>query len=236
MRAFRRVALTFGSILLISSAALGQARLGPHVVDSSGQRIGYFAGLNPSTGLGMAVVFINGQGYLIDTARAGFISSEVNDFFNAASDCTGQNYRSVNPTGDLLDRAWFTTDGFFYYASSASASEVPIYGSRVLHSDGTFGPCSEIGGTMSFVSPLLKAQAPTLTPPFLVVDAFPVSPAPGSATFNDVSTTDQAFRFIEALSKAGITSGCQTSPPLYCPDNQITRREMAVFLAVALGL
>jgi hypothetical protein len=63
-----------------------------------------------------------------------------------------------------------------------------------------------------------------------------VSPAPATATFNDVPTTDWAFRFIEALAKSGITSGCQTSPPLYCPDNQITRREMAVFLAVALGL
>jgi hypothetical protein len=63
-----------------------------------------------------------------------------------------------------------------------------------------------------------------------------VSPAPAFAQFNDVPTTDWAFQFIEALAKAGITTGCSIDPPLYCPDSQITRREMAVFLAVALGL
>jgi hypothetical protein len=236
MRAFRQVALAFGSILLCSGFALGQAKLGPHVVDSNGMRIGYFGGLNPSTGVGMAVVSINAQAYLIDTARAGFISSEVDNILNAASDCTGQDYRSVNPSGDLLDRAFFTTDGFFYYASSASASEVTINGSRVLNSDGTFGPCSPIGGGMSFVSPFLKVQAPTLTPPFLVVDVFPVSPAPGTATFNDVPTTHPFFQFIEALHASGITGGCQASPPLYCPDNPVTRGQIAVFLAKALGL
>jgi hypothetical protein len=216
--------------------ALGQAKLGPHVVDSTGQRIGYFAGLDGASANGMAVVFINGQGYLIDTARAGFISAVVPNIFNAAADCTGQDYRSVSPESDLLDHAFFTTDGFFHYASSASESAVPIFGARVINADGTFGPCSPIPGTVSHVSPLLKVQAPTFTPPFLVVDAFPVSPAPGTATFNDVPTTDPAFKFIEALFNAGITSGCQTSPPLYCPDKQVTRREMAVFLAVALGL
>jgi hypothetical protein len=62
-----------------------------------------------------------------------------------------------------------------------------------------------------------------------------VSPAPAVATFpNDVPTNHPFFRFIEALAAAGITSGC--APLSYCPDNPITRGEMAVFLAAALGL
>jgi hypothetical protein len=62
-----------------------------------------------------------------------------------------------------------------------------------------------------------------------------VSPAPLSATFpNDVPTTHPFFRFIEALAAAGITGGCGTGS--YCPDNAVTRGEMAVFLAAALGL
>jgi hypothetical protein len=64
-----------------------------------------------------------------------------------------------------------------------------------------------------------------------------VSPAPDTATFNDVPTTDFAFQFIEALAASGITGGCQTGPPaLYCPDNFVTRRQMGIFIAKALGL
>ena len=61
-----------------------------------------------------------------------------------------------------------------------------------------------------------------------------VSPAPATATFGDVGTGHWAFRFIEALADSGITAGCGGGN--YCPDNPITRGEMAVFLAAALGL
>jgi hypothetical protein len=61
-----------------------------------------------------------------------------------------------------------------------------------------------------------------------------VSPAPQTATFGDVPTTDPAFQYIEALAASGVTGGC--SGGNYCPDNPVTRRQMAVFLAKALGL
>jgi S-layer homology domain len=63
-----------------------------------------------------------------------------------------------------------------------------------------------------------------------------VSPPPASATFNDVPTNHPFFQFIEALHASGITAGCQANPPLYCPDAPLTRGQMAVFLAKALGL
>jgi hypothetical protein len=63
-----------------------------------------------------------------------------------------------------------------------------------------------------------------------------VSPAPAVATFNDVPTAHPFFRFIEALRAAGITGGCSAAPPLYCPDDPVTRGQMAVFLSRALGL
>ena len=69
-----------------------------------------------------------------------------------------------------------------------------------------------------------------------VVYQLQVSAAPLTATFNDVPTSDFAFQFIEAFNAAGITVGCNVSPPLYCPDASVTRREMAVFFAKALGL
>ena len=61
-----------------------------------------------------------------------------------------------------------------------------------------------------------------------------VSPAPGTATFNDVPTSDPAFQFIEALVASGITAGCGSGN--YCPDAPLTRRQMAVFMSKALGL
>lgn len=62
-----------------------------------------------------------------------------------------------------------------------------------------------------------------------------VSPAPAVATFpNDVPTTHPFFRFIEAMAASGITGGC--GPGSFCPDNPVTRGQMAVFLATALGL
>jgi hypothetical protein len=63
-----------------------------------------------------------------------------------------------------------------------------------------------------------------------------VSPAPAVAAFTDVPTSHPYFRHIEALFDSGITSGCQMAPPMYCPERAITRGEMAVFLAKALGL
>jgi hypothetical protein len=63
-----------------------------------------------------------------------------------------------------------------------------------------------------------------------------VSPPPATASFDDVPTSDPFFQYIEALAASGITGGCQASPPLYCPDNPLTRGQMAVFLAKGLGL
>jgi hypothetical protein len=61
-----------------------------------------------------------------------------------------------------------------------------------------------------------------------------VSPAPAMATFADVSTGHPFFQFVEALAASGITAGCGGGN--FCPDAPLTRGQMAVFLAKALGL
>jgi hypothetical protein len=65
---------------------------------------------------------------------------------------------------------------------------------------------------------------------------YQVSPAPAVASFGDVPPGHPFFQFIEALKASGITGGCQASPQLYCPDQALTRGQMAVFLSTALGL
>ena len=61
-----------------------------------------------------------------------------------------------------------------------------------------------------------------------------VSPAPGVASFTDVPTNYWAFQYIEALKASGITLG--VTPTTYEPESNVTRAQMAVFLAKALGL
>jgi hypothetical protein len=61
-----------------------------------------------------------------------------------------------------------------------------------------------------------------------------VSPPPATATFGDVPTSDPAFAFVEALAASGISSGCGGGN--FCPASPVTRRQMAIFLAKALGL
>jgi hypothetical protein len=53
-------------------------------------------------------------------------------------------------------------------------------------------------------------------------------------TFSDVPANHPFWTWIEALLAAGITGGCATSPPQYCPDDAVTRAQMAVFLLRAV--
>jgi hypothetical protein len=61
-----------------------------------------------------------------------------------------------------------------------------------------------------------------------------VSPTPGTNTFGDVPVGHPFHRFVEAFARAGITGGCGGGN--FCPNDPLTRGQMAVFMAVALGL
>jgi hypothetical protein len=61
-----------------------------------------------------------------------------------------------------------------------------------------------------------------------------VSPAPGSATFGDVPLGHFFFQEIEAMADSGISGGCGSGN--FCPDDPVTRAQMAAFLSRALGL
>ena len=61
-----------------------------------------------------------------------------------------------------------------------------------------------------------------------------VSDPPATPTFGDVPASHSFYQFIEALAKSGITGGCGGGN--YCADAPLTRGQMAVFLAKALGL
>ena len=119
---------------------------------------------------------------------------------------------------------------------------VPLVGfSSTAHGWGTdfFGPLSiQVADHYNheLVLDVENASSPTLEF-FAWVEVWwhrSVSPAPGSPTFNDVPVSNPAFQYIEALAASGITSGCGGGN--FCPDSAVTRGQLAVFLAKALGL
>ena len=58
-----------------------------------------------------------------------------------------------------------------------------------------------------------------------------VTPMQVSAmTFEDVPTTNFAYSFIETFATTGITGGCADAPPRYCPNDSVSRAQMAVFI------
>jgi hypothetical protein len=54
------------------------------------------------------------------------------------------------------------------------------------------------------------------------------------AGFADLPETHWSHPFVQAITDAGITNGCSTDPPLYCPDDPVNRAMMAVFIIRAL--
>lgn len=51
-----------------------------------------------------------------------------------------------------------------------------------------------------------------------------------TTTFTDVPADYWSWQFIERLFGAGITGGCSKGPLMYCPETNVTRAQMAVFL------
>jgi hypothetical protein len=60
------------------------------------------------------------------------------------------------------------------------------------------------------------------------------APAPASASFTDVPTGHPFFNEVQQLVKSGVTQGCGGGN--YCPDQAVTRGQMAAFMTRALGL
>jgi hypothetical protein len=61
---------------------------------------------------------------------------------------------------------------------------------------------------------------------FEAVDTSALSPW----IFSDVPDSHWAWSFVERLYQAGITGGCSANPLRYCPEETVTRAQMAVFL------
>ncbi|MCG6964783.1 MAG: S-layer homology domain-containing protein, partial [Acidobacteria bacterium] len=61
-------------------------------------------------------------------------------------------------------------------------------------------------------------------------------PPAAVGVFDDVPVGDPFAPWIEDLAARGITAGCSANPPLFCPNNPVSRAEMAVFLVKTFNL
>jgi hypothetical protein len=61
-------------------------------------------------------------------------------------------------------------------------------------------------------------------------------PTPASQRFNDVPSSNVFYNFIDRLAVLNITLGCTPDHSLYCPNDSVTRAQMAAFLVRAFNL
>jgi hypothetical protein len=59
---------------------------------------------------------------------------------------------------------------------------------------------------------------------------------PQPYTFDDVRPDHSYFDFVEALAGGGATAGCSTEPPLFCPDDIVSRAQAIAMILRALGI
>jgi photosystem II stability/assembly factor-like uncharacterized protein len=57
---------------------------------------------------------------------------------------------------------------------------------------------------------------------------------PAVQRFNDVPPSNPFYNFIDFVASLGITIGCSSDPPLYCPSQPVSREQMAAFIMRAL--
>ncbi|HTR03682.1 MAG TPA: DUF1800 family protein [Thermoanaerobaculia bacterium] len=121
----------------------------------------------------------------------------------------------------ILPRAWFAD---FLDVTGASPYHAPV---EQMVRDGITSGCG--GGNFCPTSSITRAQMAV----FLLRAGHGSSYVPPPATgtiFADVGASDFAADWIEELYTEGITGGCATNPLRYCPNNPITRGQMAAFL------
>jgi N-acetylneuraminic acid mutarotase len=103
---------------------------------------------------------------------------------------------------------------------------------EAIKREGITGGCSGIPPLYCPSNPVRRDQMA-----IFLVKAMGLSPInPETPTFSDVPRDYWAYQYIETLVAAGVTSGCASNPPQYCPANPVARSAMAVFIVRAAGL
>ena len=138
-----------------------------------------------------------------------------------------------------LEPTWTNTSGEFLFLAGATANLTgpsgPVYDNP--DADGFYGPIAD--GASAQCNNCYSVQITSSSRPALHWDAtIEETVIPGyidktwtlhvGESFGDVPTSQQFYAFIENLFHNGVTAGCWEDS--YCPDQPVTRAQMAVFL------
>jgi hypothetical protein len=129
---------------------------------------------------------------------------------------------AADPGSDTADVFSADIDGVTVF--SANATQISSYSTYTLVSEDVSAFANGASHTVKFSSESHNAVN------FNLDDAALIGPAAPPTTFADVPPTYWASSWITRLYNAGITSGCSTNPLSYCPDDSVTRDQMAIFL------
>ncbi|MGD8604842.1 MAG: CAP domain-containing protein [Anaerolineales bacterium] len=120
---------------------------------------------------------------------------------------------------------YYTTD----FGNTTDALEPPDCGTPTPSATVTTTATATSTPTVTVTPTATSTQTPTSTS--TVTPTATITPtATPDTIFDDVPWDHWAVDYIEALYNAGYIGGCSTDPPLYCPDNTMSRAEAAVFV------
>ena len=194
--------------------------------------------------LGSQLNFLGSDYYIFSTG--------VNHFFDAAWHVpTGASVTGVTPwyyDNDAVADFWFWMYDTLAVSGSASSTQIhtftstgtPGYGATYMQFAAPVTVLNyDLGASGAhFYNVLVRVSTAGGTlvrfGGFNIWYLRQISPAPGTATFGDVPVGAFGFQHVEALVASGITAGCGGDN--FCPNGTLTRVQMAIFLAKALGL
>jgi len=180
---------------------------------------------------------IAGGSYTIVPSANGYTFSPPSQTFNDLSANQTAGFTAtcglrVNPSAVFLDSTSQTAPPLYVVTDSPACLWVASADAGFI--DITSGTNGNGNGAVTFSVPA-NATGADLTGT-LSVDgqAVSITQRETAVTFADVNPPDYYFDFVNAMYQTGITAGCATTPPQYCPDSTTTRGEMAVFIITGI--
>ena len=168
------------------------------------------------------------------------LSPQAADCFQQTGNCYRFSLTGTRPATQHVDTVYQETlsyNGFQRFSLLHVGGSFPDVPQNLfypfienLFHNGVTGGCA--GGGYCPTNNVTRAQMAV----FLLKSRWGASflPAPATGTaFPDVPASNPFARWIEELAREGVTGGCGGG--LYCPDNPVTRQQMAVFLLKTLN-